>query len=210
MPKKEYPYNLILSHIHDSGHDSSRFELDGKIGMHRGGKKNPASIRCLTMLLRCLHESSTAPLRLMTAALRFTPAELRMLRMHPRFDTVLVRFKPIAPRPPPRTVFVMNRGELGWIGMNRGVSDTPIHPNAHEYTYGATKNEPGSATVELRLRPRPQSTTIRHESFKRFKIVALSWRFPIGQKSSRITTVLLRFTPMSLRCYSESCRCITI
>ena len=70
--------------------------------------ENPASIQCLTMLLQCLHYSSTVPLQLMTAALRFTPLEIRMLTMRPRFDTVLVRLKPIAPRPPPRTVFVMN------------------------------------------------------------------------------------------------------
>ena len=31
------------------------------------------------MLLPCLHDSSTDPLRLMTAALRFTTVELRML-----------------------------------------------------------------------------------------------------------------------------------
>ena len=41
-------------------------------------KEIPASIRCLTMLLRCLHDSSTDPLRLKTAALRFTTVELRM------------------------------------------------------------------------------------------------------------------------------------
>ena len=39
--------------------------------------------------------------------------------------------------------------ESGWIGMNRGVSDTPIHPNAHECTYNATKNKPDSATADL-------------------------------------------------------------
>ena len=61
-------------------------------------KEIPASIRCLTMLLRCQHDSSTDPLRLMTAALRFTTVELRMLTMPPRFDTVLVRFKPVALR----------------------------------------------------------------------------------------------------------------
>ena len=61
-------------------HDSSRFETDGKIGMRRDGKKEiPASIRCLTMLLSCQQDSSTDPLRLMTAALRFTTVELRML-----------------------------------------------------------------------------------------------------------------------------------
>ena len=52
----------------------------GCIGMRRDGKKEiPASIRCLTMLLRCQHDSSTDPLRLMTATLRFTTVELRML-----------------------------------------------------------------------------------------------------------------------------------
>lgn len=40
---------------------------------------------------------------------------------------------------------------------------------AHEYTYGATKNEPDSATGELRIRPRLQLTTIRPEYFIRFK-----------------------------------------
>ena len=71
-------------------HDSSQFETDCKIGMRRDGKKEiPASIRCLTILLRCLHDSSTDPLRLITAALRFTTVELRMLTMPPRFNTVL-------------------------------------------------------------------------------------------------------------------------
>ena len=80
-------------------HHSSRFETDGKIGIRRDGKKEiPASIRCLTMLLRCLRDSSTDPQRFMTAALRFTTVELQMLTMPPRFDTVLVRFKPVALR----------------------------------------------------------------------------------------------------------------
>ena len=35
----------------------------------------------------------------------------------------------------------------------------------------ATKNEPDAATVELRFRPHPQSTTFRPECFKRFKTV---------------------------------------
>ena len=48
--------------------------------MRRDGKKEiPASKRYLTMLLRCLHDLSTDPLRLMTTALRFTTVELRML-----------------------------------------------------------------------------------------------------------------------------------
>ena len=144
--------------------------------MNRDGKEeNPASIRCLTMLLRCLQDSSTVPLRLMPAAPRFTQMELRMLK------------------------------------------------NAHDAVtiqYGATTVQAGSATtasrsltamVELRFRPRPQSTTIHPECFKRFKIVvALPRRFRKRQDSPRIITVLLRFMPMSLRCYYKSCRCATI
>ena len=61
-------------------------------------KENTVSIRCLTMLIRCVHDSFTDALRLITAALRFTTVELLMLTMPPRFDTVLVRFKPEALR----------------------------------------------------------------------------------------------------------------
>ena len=97
------------SGIHDSVHYSRRFEQDGKIEVHRNGKKeNPASILCLTMLLRCLHDLSTVPLRFMTAALLFTTVELRMHTMRLRFDTVLVLFKPVVPRHPSRAVFLMN------------------------------------------------------------------------------------------------------
>ena len=102
------------------------------------------------------------------------------------------------------------------------VSNTPIHPDSYERsrmatipptvpTHGSAKNEPDPATVELRIRPRPQSTTIHSECFKRFKIVvALPGRFPNRQDSPRIITVLLRFMPISLLCYYESCRCATI
>ena len=38
----------------------------------------------------------------------------------PRFDTVLVRFKPVVPRHPPRALFLMNRLESGWIGAESG------------------------------------------------------------------------------------------
>ena len=62
--------------------------------------------------------------------------------------------------------------------VNRDVSDIPIHPdsprtlkNGHDSTHGATKIESDSATVELRFRPRPQSTRIHLECLKRFKIV---------------------------------------
>ena len=99
------------------------------------------------------------------------------------------------------------------------VSDNPIRykrtrtpTNDHEYYmyHGATRNDPDPATVELRFRPRPQSNTIHPDEFKRFKlVVALSWRLPNHQESSRMTTVLLGFAPMSLRCCYDSCRCIT-
>ena len=109
----------MMATIH---HDSSRFELDVKIGVHRDGKKEkPASRRCHTRFLRCLHDSSTVHLRLLMTALRFIPVELRILTMLPRFDTVLLQFKPVAPRPRPRTVLVMNP-------CDRGVRDTPIYP----------------------------------------------------------------------------------
>ena len=52
--------------------------------MNRNGKEeNPASIRCLTMLLRCLQDSTTVPLRLM-------PAALRMLKN--AHDAVTIRY----------------------------------------------------------------------------------------------------------------------
>ena len=97
------------------------------------------------------------------------------------------------------------------------VSDNPIRyertrspTNDHEYYHGTTRNDPDPATVELRFRPRPQSNTIHTDEFKRFKlVVALSWRLPNHQESSGITTVLLGFAPMSLRCCYDSCRCIT-
>ena len=119
-----------------------------------------------------------------------------MLTMRPRFDTVLVRLKSIVPRRPIRVVFLMNRLGSGWIRAESGCQrypDSSLMPtNGHDYTYGAATNEPDAATVELRFRPRPQSTTIHPKCFKRLKIVvALSGRFPNRQDSSRITTVLL-------------------
>ena len=57
----------------------------------------------------------------------------------------------------------------------RDVSNTPIHPdssrtlkNGHDSTHGAAKNEPDPATVEPRFKPRPQSTTIHHDSHRMF------------------------------------------
>ena len=81
-------------------------------------KENPASIRCLAMLLRCLRDSSTDPLRLMSAALRFTTVELRMLTMPPRFDRTLVQFKPASrPLTNPHDLVVDMRQSQGGGGV---------------------------------------------------------------------------------------------
>ena len=80
-----------------------------------------------------------------------------------------------------------------------------IHPdssrtlkNGHDSTHGAAKNEPDPATVELRFRPRPQSTTIHPECFKRFKIVVA---LPGGSRIAKIPQESSRY-------YYGSCRCL--
>ena len=84
-------------------------------------KENPASIRCLAMLLRCLCDSSTDPLRLMSAALRFTTVVLRMLTMPPRFDRTLVQFKPaLRPLTNPHDLVVDMRQSQGGGGGGGG------------------------------------------------------------------------------------------
>ena len=83
-------------------HDSSRFETDGKIGVHRdasGWKKRNSSINTVshdapTVSTRFIYGSTTTH----DGSNRFTTVELRMLTMPPRFDAVLVRFKPVALR----------------------------------------------------------------------------------------------------------------
>ena len=89
---------------------------------------------------------------------------------------------------------------------------TRFATNAHErprMTTNTTTVPQGMIPI-LRFRPRPQSNTIHPDEFIRFKlVVALSWRLPNHQESSRITTVLLGFAPMSLRCCYDSCRCTT-
>ena len=130
------------------------------------------------MLLRCLQDSSTVRLRLMPAALRFTPMELRMLKN--AHDAVTIRYcattvqagsAKTASRSP---TYVHDLAVFMWQVI-RDVSNTPIHPdssrtlkNGHDSTDGAAKNEPDPATVELRFRPRPQSTTIHHDSPQMF------------------------------------------
>ena len=90
--------------------------------------------------------------------------------------------------------------ESDWIAM----SLIPrFIPNAHEWPrlhLPRLKYEPGAATVELRFRPRPQSTTIQPEYFKRFK-TAVACR-----GGSRFTKILLEL----LQYYSnyDSRRCL--
>ena len=181
--------------------------------MNRDGKEeNPASIRCLTMLLLCLQDLSTVPLLLMPTALRFTPMEPRMLKnahdavkIRNGATTVQASSAKTASRSPTN---VHDLAVFLTVTDESDVSNTPIHPdssrmlkNGHGSTHGAAKNEPDPTTVELRFRPRPQSTTIHPECFKWFKIVvALPGKFLNRQDSPRIITVLLRFMPMPLRC----------
>ena len=120
-----------------------------------------------------------------------------MLTMRPRFATVLVWFRPVVPRHSPHAVFLMNRDESEWIGM----SVIPrFIPNAHEWPLlhrPHLKYEPGAATVELRFRPRPQSTTIQPECFKRFKTV-IACRG--GSQITKILFELLQYCYDSRRC----------
>ena len=102
------------------------------------------------------------------------------------------------PRHSPHAVFLMNLDESGWIGM----SVIPrFIPNAHEWPrlhLPHLKYERNAATVELRFRPRPQSTTIQPECYKRFK-TAVACR-----GDSRITQILLEL----LQYYYDSRRYI--
>ena len=151
----------ILATIH---HDSSRFELDGQSGCI-GMEKRKSSIITVshdapTVSARFIYGSTTTHDGSATIHPGGPTNAERMLIMRPRFDTVLVRFKPVAPRPPPRTVFVMNRGESRWIGINRAVSHTPIHPerlrittNTPTVPLSLSHTFTISATVELRFNP---------------------------------------------------------
>ena len=88
--------------------------------------------------------------------------------------------------------------ESEWIGMS---AIPRFIPNAQEWLrlhLPHLKYEPGAATVELRFRPRPQSTTIQPECFKRFK-TAVACR-----GGSRITKILLEL----LQYYYDSRRCL--
>ena len=115
-----------------------------------------------------------------------------MLTMHPRFASMV--------QTDSSSTFssccILDESE--WIGM----SVIPrFIPNAHEWPrlhLPHLKNEPGAATVELRFRPRPQSTTIQPECFKRFKTDVAC------RGGSLITKMLLEL----LQYYYDSRRCL--
>ena len=123
-----------------------------------------------------------------------------MLTMRPRFAIVLVWFRPVVPRHSPHAVFFMNHDESEWIGLSVVSLFTQ---NAHKWPrlhLPHFKYEPGAATVELRFRPSPQSTTIQPECFNRFK-TDLACR-----GGSRITRILLEL----LQYYYDSRRCLYV
>ena len=75
------------------------------------------------MLLLCLRDSSTDPLRLMTAALGFTTVELQMLTMPPQLDsTIKASSATVASRPPTnlRDLVVVMRHSRGGGGGGGG------------------------------------------------------------------------------------------
>ena len=88
----------------------------------------------------------------------------------------------------------MNR-ESSWCQRFHGFA-TELHDwlrsltNSRVYSYGVSMIKHDSATVALRIRPHPITTTIRHGTprFKQFKTsVALS--FPNYHDTSRFTTI---------------------
>ena len=90
-------------------HDSSRFETDGKIGLHRdasGWKKRNSSINTMshyapTVSARFIYGPTTThdgSATIHNGGATNAHECSRMLMMPPRFDTVLVRFKPVALR----------------------------------------------------------------------------------------------------------------
>ena len=104
-------------------------------------KETQASIRCLTMLLRCLHNSSTYPLELMMAALRFTTVELRMLTIRYGASTIQASSATVVSRPPTNVhdlVVVMQQSLVEWGGgvllffsyVGSGPAST-VHPPKH-------------------------------------------------------------------------------
>ena len=120
--------------------------------------------------------------------------------MRLRFATVLVWFRTVVPRHSHHAVFLMNHDESGWIRMS---VISRFTPNAHKWPrlhLPHLKYEPGAATVELRFRPSPQSTTIQPECFNRFK-TALACH-----GGSRITRILLEL----LQYYYDSRRCLYV
>ena len=88
--------------------------------------KHQYGVSRFTMLPRCLHDSSTDPLRLMTTELPITTVALRMLMMPPRFDTVLVQFKPVGLR---YRHILPRMCTIQWLSFNSPGGGTLIFPS---------------------------------------------------------------------------------
>ena len=83
-----------------------------------------------------------------------------MLTVLVRFDTVLVRVTAVIRESSSCQRFHGFATELhDWL---RSLT------NSREYSYGVSTNKHDSATVSLRIRPRPITTTIRHDTPQMF------------------------------------------
>ena len=92
--------------------------------------------------------------------------------------------------------------------ITRFATNAHEHPrtptNDNDYYHGTTRNDPDLPTVELRLRPRPQSNTIHPDEFKRFKLVVEVAESPgvftnhhgATRIRADVSMVLLRLMPM--------------
>ena len=66
-------------------------------------------------------------------------------------STVQLGSSTVAPRPPPRTVFMMNRSDLRQIGKNRCLNDIPIHPERPRMTTNTSTVPLCMSRIPLRL-----------------------------------------------------------
>ena len=120
--------------------------------MNRNGKdENPASIN--TVLIRCLQDSSTVPLRLMPAALRFIPVELRILMN--AHDVATIRFGATKAQVGSATVASRSPTNVHDLAVvmrqvNRDVIDSPIHPERSRMATIPTTVPPRLSPISLR------------------------------------------------------------
>ena len=142
-----YCYSLsqtftILATIH---HDSSLFELDSKIRVHRDGKekiKHQYGVsRCSSVSPRFIYGSPTT---------HDGSATIHLGGATNVHDASTIRYgaSTIQASSTTTSFSYCIRDESGWIGINRGVSDIWIHPECPRMT----TNTP---TVPLRTSPIP-------------------------------------------------------